>query len=424
MRGILLFITIVAFSPDLSAQTTTLQCGRLIDVQVLQVFAERTIVVDEGRIVRVDAGFGGPDAGSEVVDLRGHTCMPGLIDLHVHLSGEQSPNRTLERFTLNPEDYAFRSVGNAEKTLMAGFTTVRDLGNIVGRSLRDAISQGRIPGPRVYVAGRLSSTGGHGDPTNGWRADIMGDAGPDRGIINSPEEAVKAVRQRYKEGANLIKITATGGVLSLAPDAAGPQMTEEEIRAIVKTAADYGFHVAAHAHGAEGIKRAVRAGVRTIEHGTLIDDEGIELMKKHGTYYVPTVTAGEFVSEQAKVDGYFPEVIRSKAATIGAQSKNALARIYQAGVRIGFGTDAGVPPHGSNGREFQYMIEVGMRPLEAIQAATSTAATILDTHDQLGTIEPGKVADIVAVPGDPTDDISVMELVSFVMKGGNIYKRP
>jgi imidazolonepropionase-like amidohydrolase len=301
----------------LGAQTTVLQCGSLIDVEALAVVGERTIVVRDGIIVGVTEGFTTTESGSRVIDLRDHVCMPGLIDLHVHLSSEQSPNRTVERFTLEPADYAFRSVGNAEKTLMAGFTTVRDLGNVVGRALRDAINEGRIVGPRIFQAGRIASTGGHLDPTNGWRTDLMGDPSPTDGIINSPEEAPEAVRQLYKEGADLVKIAATGGVLSLAPNGDGPQFSEAEMRAIVETANDYGYHVAAHAHGAEGIKRAIRAGVRTIDHGSLMDEEGMQLMKEYGAYLIPTISAGRYVAEQAEVEGFYPDLIAAKAAAIG-----------------------------------------------------------------------------------------------------------
>ena len=424
MRFALGGFALFAVAGGLGAQTTVLHCGSLIDVEAPAIRGERTIVVQDGRIASVSEGFAPSNPNSTVVDLRNRTCMPGLIDLHVHLSSEQSPNRTVERFTLDPADYAFRSVGNAERTLMAGFTTVRDLGNVVGRALRDAINEGRIPGPRIFQAGQIASTGSHMDPTNGWRSDLRGNAGPTEGIINSPDEARQAVRQRYKEGADLIKIPATGGVLSLAPNGDGPQMTEEEIRAIVQTASDYGFHVAAHAHGAEGIKRAIRAGVRTIDHGSLMDDEGMELMKEYGTYLVPTISAGRFVAEQAEIEGYFPEIIRVKAAAIGPMLMGTVIRAYAAGVKIAFGTDAGVPPHGTNGQEFGLMVEAGIPALETIQSATLTAAIVLGMEDRLGTVAPGKIADIVAVPGDPTIDISVMERVDFVMKEGVVYRSP
>ena len=423
-RFALLTPALLTLAGGLAAQTTVLQCGSLIDVEALVVRGEHTVVVERDRIVSVSEGIAAGDPDSRIIDLRDHVCMPGLIDLHVHLSSEQSPNRTVERFTLEPADYAFRSVRNAEETLMAGFTTVRDLGNVVGRALRDAINQGRVPGPRIFQAGRIASTGGHLDPTNGWRTDLMPDADPAEGIINSPEEAAEAVRQRYKEGADLIKIAATGGVLSLAPNGDGLQFTEEEIRAIVETAKDYGYHVAAHAHGAEGIKRAIRAGVRTIEHGSLMDAEGMELMKEYGTFLVPTISAGRYVAEQAEVEGFYPEIIAAKAAAIGPMIMGTTIRAYQAGVKIAFGTDAGVPPHGTNGQEFELMVEGGIPALETIQSATLTAAMVLDREEEFGTIEAGKLADIVAVPGDPRTDISVMRRVEFVMKEGVVYRFP
>jgi imidazolonepropionase-like amidohydrolase len=353
--------------------------------------------------------------------------MPGLMDMHVHLTGEQSPQSDIEGFRLNPADYAYRSVGYAEKTLAAGFTTVRDLGggSNVNLALREAIARGLIKGPRVFTSGRsIGTTGGHADPTNAMRADLVNAPTPEDGVINGADDARRAVRQRYKDGADLIKITATGGVLSVAASGQNPQFTEDEIRAIVETAKDYGFAVAAHAHGAEGLKRAVRAGVASIEHGTLLDDEGIALMKKHGTYYVPTMVAGEFVAEKAMIEGYFPPIVRAKAAEIGPRIKATFARAYKAGVKIAFGTDSGVSAHGDNGREFALMVGQGMTGLDAIRAATLEGATLLGVQDRLGAIEAGKLADVVAVPGDPIGDVRVMEQVGFVMKEGVIYKEP
>mgnify|MGYP003307481098 FL=1 len=322
------------------------------------------------------------------------------------------------------DDYAYRSIQFAERTLMAGFTTVRDLGGPVNTSLRDAINKEYLIGPRIYSAGKsLATTGGHADPTNGMRFELMGDPGPEEGVVNGISDALKAVRQQYKNGADLIKITATGGVLSVAKSGENPQFKEEEIEAIVETAADYDMHVAAHAHGAEGMKRAVRAGVRSIEHGTLMDKETMGLMKKYGTYYVPTISAGEFVAEKAKVDGYYPEIIRPKAAKIGPQIKNTFQRAYKAGVKIAFGTDSGVSYHGENGKEFLHMVEWGMTPMEAIVSATKIGSELLGIEDKLGTIEIGKTADIIAVKGDPIKDITVLQNVSFVMKNGIIYKR-
>ena len=403
--------------------TTALQCGRLVDVRALQVLEQRTIVVEDKRIARVVSGFEAP-AGATVVDLRGQTCMPGLIDLHVHLSGEISKDAFQEGVQFNPADQAVRAVANAGKTLMAGFTSVRDLGAGPGVSvaLRNAINRGIVPGPRVQAAGFITSTGGHGDPTNGLRADLMGHPGPERGIVNGPAEARQAVRQMYKEGFDLIKITTTGGVLSMAKSADAPLLADDELAAIVSTAKDYGYAVATHAHGADGMKRAIRAGVTSIEHGTYMDDEAMALMKQRGTWYVPTISAGKFVEGKAKEEGYFPDMIRPKAAAVGPQIIGTFSKAYKAGVKIAFGTDQGVAPHGTNAREFEYMVEGGMPPLEALRAATLYAATVMGWEDRLGTIEAGKLADIVAVPDDPRKDISTMSRVSFVMKDGAVVR--
>ena len=418
-------IALLSASTIAYAAPTHLHCGRLVDVRTLAVLAERTIVVDGKTITRIDEGYTGA-TNSAIVDLRSYTCMPGLIDLHVHLALNPSANSTVERFTLNNADGAVRGVANAEKTLLAGFTSVRDLGSPPGVAvaLRNGINQGYIKGPRIQAAGRVGTTGGHGDPTNGLRAELMGHPGVEEGIISGPDEARRVVRQRYKEGFDLIKIAVTGGVLSLAKSGDAPQLTDAELAAIVSTARDYGYPVVTHAHGAEGMKRAIRAGVQTIEHGTYLDDEAIALMKQKGTWLVPTISAGRFVAEKAKIDGYFPEMIRIKAATIGPLLQGMFARAYKAGVKVAFGTDQGVAIHGENAREFEFMVEAGMPPLETIRAATLYGATVMGVEKQLGTIEAGKLADIVAVPGDPAKDISLMSRVGFVMKDGTIYRRP
>jgi imidazolonepropionase-like amidohydrolase len=350
--------------------------------------------------------------------------MPGLIDCHVHLEDETSSRNFENQFKLNPADYAFMSIGFAEKTLMAGFTTVRDVGGSgVNISLRNAINKGLIRGPRIYTAGiALGTTGGHGDPTDGLRSDLMGDPGPKVGVVNGVDECIKAVRMRYKEGSDCIKILATGGVLSLEKDGSGAQFSEEEIRAVVQTAKDYGMKVAAHAHGAEGMKRAIRAGVASIEHGTYMDDEAIELFKKYGTYYVPTIIAGKSVADSAKKPGYYPEIIAAKAMTVGPLIQNTFAKAYKAGVKIAFGTDAGVYAHGKNWMEFIYMTEAGMPALEAIKCATLNAADLIGILDKTGSIEKGKLADIIAVDGDPVKDIHAMGKVKFVMRAGIVYK--
>jgi imidazolonepropionase-like amidohydrolase len=291
--------------------------------------------------------------------------------------------------------------------------------------LRNAIARGDIAGPRVFAAGKsIATTGGHADPTNGYKSSLRGNPGPEDGVINGVEDARKAVRQRYKEGSDLIKITATGGVLSLAKSGQNPQFTVEEIEAVVATAKDYGFMVAAHAHGKEGIRRAIIGGVTTIEHGTYMDDEIFALMKEHGTTWVPTILAGRFVAEKAAVPGFFPEIIRPKAAAIGPQIQDTFARAYRAGVKIAFGTDCGVCPHGSNARELELMVKGGMPAMEAIQSATTTTAALRGIESDLGTLETGKLADLVAVPGDPIADITALQRVAFVMKEGVVYQTP
>ncbi|HEY4655711.1 MAG TPA: amidohydrolase family protein, partial [Cyclobacteriaceae bacterium] len=290
-------ITCSAFS-----QRMLIYCGRLLDVKAGSLTSGVTIVVEGKRIAAVENGYSDVLPGDSVIDLKSKTVLPGLIDMHVHLEGETSKDEDLEMFLLNDADIAFRSAVFAKRTLLAGFTTVRDLGGSgVNTALRNAINQGLTPGPRIISAGKsIATTGGHADPTNSYRKDLMGDPGPADGVINGPDDARKAVRQRYKDGADMIKITATGGVLSLAKDGSGPQFTDDELEAIVETARDYGMHTAAHAHGAEGMKRAVLAGITTIEHGTNMTEEIMDLMKSKGTFYVPTISAGRFVAEKAK----------------------------------------------------------------------------------------------------------------------------
>ena len=415
----LLCCTLVSF-----AQHTIIYCGRLIDVKAGQVLKEMSIVVDGNKITDVVKGYMATGPADKLVDLKNRTVMPGLIDAHVHMEHETSPNNFEQRFKYNEADYAFLSIGYAEKTLLGGFTTVRDLGGSgVNISLRNAIGKGLVKGPRIYTSGRpLSSTGGHRDPTNGLREDLMGDPGPEQGVVNGPEECRKAVRMRYKEGSDLIKIMSTGGVLSLEKDGAGAQFSEEEIKVIVQTAKDYGMRVAAHAHGAEGIKRAIRAGVTSIEHGTYMDDEAIALFKQYGVWYVPTIIAGKSVADSAQKPGYFPAIIAEKAKTVGPLIQGTFARAYKAGVKIAFGTDAGVYAHGKNWMEFVYMTEAGMPALEAIRCATVSGAELIGVGDKVGSIEKGKLADIVGVEGDPTTDIKVMGKMKFVMKDGVVYK--
>jgi imidazolonepropionase-like amidohydrolase len=425
MRNIAAFIATFLIFLNLSAQKTYIWCGTLIDGNASEPKKNMTIVVEKNKITAVENGFSKAGQADKTIDLKTRTVTPGWIDMHVHLETETNPNRYMETFTYNPADYAFQSVKFSEVTLMAGFTTVRDLGGSgVNISLRNAINKGLIKGPRVYTAGKaIATTGGHADPTNGYRRDLMGDPGPKEGVVNGPDECRQAVRQRYKEGSDLIKITATGGVLSVAKSGSNPQFTEEEIKAIVETAKDYGFKVAVHAHGAEGMKRAIRAGVNSIEHGTYMDDEAIALFKQYGTWYVPTLTAASAVADSAKIPGYYPDLVTPKALEIGPRIKASFAKAYKAGVKIAFGTDAGVYKHGLNWLEFGYMIDAGMKPMDAIRSATVNAAELLGESDKLGSIEVGKLADIVAVDGDPLTDSKAFGRVIFVMKDGVVYKQ-
>lgn len=426
MKWLSLGVLCVCLSLSGYAQRTLIHCGKLIDGKNRSAQNQMTLVIEGKMIVAVEKGYTIANTGDELIDLSGKTILPGLIDLHVHLEGETNKDQALQRFTLNDADVALRSALFARKTLMAGFTTVRDLGGSgVNVALKNAINQGVTEGPRIFTAGKsIATTGGHADPTNGYRRDLMGDPGPREGVINSPEEARQAVRQRYKDGADLIKITATGGVLSIARDGSGPQFTDEELKAIISTAKDYGMHVAAHAHGAEGMKRAVLAGVTTIEHGTKMTEEVMDLMKQRGTFYVPTITAGRFVAEQAKVPDYYHPAVVPKALEIGPMIQETFSKAYRRGVKIAFGTDAGVFPHGENAKEFGYMVEAGMAPIDAIHAATVVNAGILHISDKVGTLEPGKFADIIATEANPLEDIHALESVTFVMKEGKVCKRP
>ena len=424
MRLTLLAVLIAAALPVQAADLKALQCGNVFDSKSAKLIGPQTIIIEKNTVKSLSPGKLAVD-GAQIIDLSQMTCMPGFIDMHVHLSDQSSPQSYSEGFRLDETDYAFRSVGYANKTLMAGFTTVRDLGGDVALHLRNAINQGLVKGPRIYAAGKaIATTGGHADPSNGLNSELshlIGPPGPTEGVINSVDDARQAVRQRYKDGSDVIKITATGGVLSYAKSGDAPQFTVEEVKAIVDTAKDYGYTVAAHAHGKEGIKRAVLGGVTSIEHGTYMDDEIFKLMKERGTWYVPTITAGKFVAEKAKIDGYYPEIIRPKAARIGAQIQTTFANAYKAGVKIAFGTDMGVGPHGENASEFIYMTEAGMPANIALQTATYNAAQIL-AGNELGQLQAGFKADVVAVAGNPLTDIGLTKKIAFVMKDGEVYK--
>ncbi len=425
MKKLILILCVLQMNLS-AAQNIYLHCGQLIDTEKGVVLTKKTVIVSGEKIKAIKNGFVVPENPKDVVvDLKSKTVMPGLIDMHVHMENEYNPARYMDQFTANEADVAFKSVNYAEITLLAGFTTVRDLGGTgVNIALRNAINNNTIVGPRIFTAGKaIATTGGHADPTNGRNKLLMGDPGPEQGVINSPDEARKAVRQRYKNGADNIKITATGGVLSVAKNGQNPQFTIEEVKAICATAKDYGMIIAAHAHGDEGMQRAVIGGVTTIEHGTKMSTKTMDLMKQYGTYFVPTITAGKAVAENAKIEGFYPEIIVPKALEIGPKIQSTFAKAYKRGVPIAFGTDAGVFPHGLNAKEFGYMVEVGMPEMEAIQSATITNAKVLGLANQLGQIKTDYIADIVATDSNPVDDISAMERIDFVMKAGKIYKK-
>ena len=423
MKKSLLFIAFISIF-FVSAQDTYLHCGTILNVATGKTAVEKTIVVSANKIKSIQNGYITGSDADIVIDLKDKTVLPGLIDMHVHMESEFNPQSYIKRFTNNKADVAFESTLNAKKTLMAGFTTVRDLGGSgVNISLRNAINRGVVDGPRIFTSGKsLATTGGHADPTNGMRKDLMGDPGPKEGVVNSPEDAKKAVRQRYKNGADLIKITATGGVMSVAKSGHNPQFTLEEIKAVTSTAKNYGFKVAAHAHGDEGMKLAVLGGVNTIEHGSFMSEETMDLMIKHNCYLIPTISAGRQVAEKAKVPGFFPPVVARKALEIGPIHQATMAKAYKKGVPMGFGTDAGVFPHGTNAIEFGYLLESGIPVKESLKAATVINAKLLDMADQLGQLKEGFLADIIAVGDNPLNNVSTLENVSFVMKEGVVYK--
>lgn len=424
-RSVFSFLLLFFLPLWLAAQTTFIYCGKIIPVNG-ESLENATIVVEGNRIARVERGFSVLPPGAQLIDLKTKTLLPGLIDCHVHLEWEQSKTSYTDRFVLNDADVAFRAAVYARRTLDAGFTTVRDLGGTgVNIALRNAINAGWAVGPRILTAGRaLSITGGHGDNTTGARWDLFDPPGPEMGIADGPDECRTAVRTQFKHGADCIKVCATGGVLSLARDGRLPHYSAEELNTIVQTARDLGLDVAAHAHGDEGMRRAVEAGVVSIEHGSFMSEATMEAMIQHGTWYVPTLTAGHAVSDSALyAKGFFPETVRVKALGIGDQIQSTAGKAYKKGVKIAFGTDAGVFPHGKNNLEFIYMAQAGMKNSDILRAATMNAATLLHLEDKIGSIEAGKLADLVAVDGDPGADIRAMLKVVFVMKEGVVIRK-
>src|SRR5262245_39818619 len=401
-----------------------IQAGHLIDGVAATARGQSTILITGDRVVAVQDGFQAP-AGARVIDLRTSTVLPGLIDAHTHITGEGTGDAVIHAATETPLDAAVRSTVYARRTLDAGFTTIRNVGAEGGAdvALKRAIDSGLVVGPRIWTARSIISiTGGHGDDSNGMRPDLWKAPTWMDGIVDSADEAPKAVRYQHKNGADLIKITATGGVLSIGDSGDAQQFTDEEMHAIVEAAHLLGLKVAAHAHGKGGINAAIRAGVDSIEHGTYSDDESFKLFKEHGTYLVPTIIAGKTVAEMATVPGHFHPSVQAKAARIGPLIQAMFGRAYKAGVKIAFGTDSGVSNHGDNAREFGYMVEAGMPPMEAILASVRGSSDLIGATDRIGSIQAGRFADVIAVAGDPLKDISELRRVTFVMKGGTVYK--
>ena len=419
MKILYTLLLLISFSTH---SKTIIYSSDYIDVNTGKVITNKSITVDKGIIETIDSGFIEITSNDKLIDLRGYTLMPGLMDMHVHF-GQEYKSKSERPVKIERETSAILANKHALTTLKSGFTTVRQVGDsgLIAISLRNLINSGEVVGPRIFTSGKsIATTGGHADPTNGKDSDSYEYPVAEDGVINGPYDAYTAVRQRYKDGADGIKLTVTGGVLSVAKSGDNPQFTEEEVIAVVNAAKDYGMWVAVHAHGSEGMKRAVIAGVNSVEHGTFMTEEVMDLMINKGTYYVPTISAGEFVAEKAKIDNYFPEIVRPKAASVGPQIGNTFNKAYKRGVKIAFGTDAGVQPHGTNWKEFVYMVKFGMPPMETIQSATINTAKLLKIDSILGSIEVGKMADIIAIDGNPIEDINTMENVVFVMKEGEL----
>lgn len=403
------------------ATAMNIHCGALFDAMSGKMQQNQVVIMQGEKVQAVE------DFADQKIDLdfSDEFCLPGLMDMHTHITHENSKTRYIEKFQHNEADVAFNSVVFAERTLMAGFTTIRDVGDAfnVSVALKKAINQGKVKGPRIFTTAKsLATTGGHADPSNGYRDGLFPHTTPEHGVLNGVADARRAVRQRYQDGADLIKITATGGVLSQAASGDNAQFSDDELKALIATADDYGFKVAAHAHGKAGMLRAIEAGVASIEHGTYLDEEVIKAMKKNGTYLVPTLIAGDWVTEKSKIAGFFPAVVAKKAATIGPLIAGSFNRAYEAGVNIAFGTDSGVSEHGRNAEEFALMVNNGMSPAEALQAATVEAAKLLGQTDTLGQIKTGYYADMVVVAEDPLENIEVMNDIQAVIKGGKVAK--
>jgi imidazolonepropionase-like amidohydrolase len=409
-------------------KTYVLKAAAMFDGKSDNLVTPGLVVVTNGRITAVGSGASIP-AGAEVIDLGDATLLPGFIDAHTHLTFPYSDDYNKEQLENLQKTIAERALDasvNARVTLMAGFTTVRDVGSAdyMDVGLRNAIAHGDVPGPRMLVTVHaLGSTGGHCDDQGGFRQGVFGhEAGPLEGVINGPDQARYAVRLDHKYGADMIKVCASGGVLSPTDDVDTPQLTQEELNAIVDEAHSLHRKTAAHAHGAEAAKRAIRAGIDSIEHGSFLDDEDLDMMKQRGTYLVPTLMAAQGLQEKFDRNIYMPPAIAAKAHAAINAMHGTFQRALAKGVNIGLGTDAAVYPHGRNAEEFHQMVDLGMKPAAALKAGTSADADLLGIADKVGTLEPNKFADIVAVPGNPLQNIRQTEHVFFVTKEGVIYK--
>jgi imidazolonepropionase-like amidohydrolase len=416
-------ISLSIFNTFGQSKIKAIKAGRLIDVVSGTILKNQIILIDNNLITEIGNNVSIPK-DAEIIDLSNSTVLPGLIDCHTHMSGEPSEDYYGDIFRKTSIDYAVRAPIYAKRTLEAGFTTCRDLGSadLIDISLRNAINEGVIEGPRMYVATfALGATGGHSDVT-GFNPNIAWKGNPDfTGVADGVDEIRKRVRNNIKWGADVIKVCATAGVMSEEESVGAPQYSLEEMKALVDEAHMWGKKVAAHAHGTEGINRAVLAGVNSVEHCSILDDQTIKLMKEKGTYMVPTLYALDYIIETYSKKG-FPEKIINKAKSIKIEKEKSFERAVKAGVKIAYGTDAAVMPHGWNAKDFSYMVKAGMTPMQAIQSATINAADLLDIKNKAGSITIGKYADIIAVENNPLDDVTILEHVKFVMKDGTVYK--